>query len=135
MTLGVMSLVSLEAPQGDQSSQAKASTPKSVEDALVLLRALRPEIQRVLGGAGMISLPLTGLHIMNGNREEAHVMYTGPGDAVDDSPMWKACCTLMQMLDRFFLWVFRGLSYSLMVVQCLSRTASKRRVSSRTTDL
>lgn len=86
MTLGVMSLVS-----NPETRPAVASSERTVDEALAVLRDLRPEIMRLLDGAGAITVPLRGLAIMIGRKEEALAAYTGPGGAVDDSVMWKVC--------------------------------------------
>lgn len=92
MTLGTMNL---ESDQASSGTSGQGTPIKAISDALKLLESLRPELRELLGDLDSISLPLSRLAIMNGKREEAFCMYTGPGLVQDDSAMWKVCCKSM----------------------------------------
>ncbi|KAG8843909.1 hypothetical protein FRB96_003692 [Tulasnella sp. 330] len=98
MTLGVMNLVTNPEVTRPAFTDGAESAGRTLEEALALLRGLRPEILQLLDGAGAITVPLKGLAIMTGKKEEAFVAYTGPGGALDDSVMWKICLLIQ---DRF----------------------------------
>ncbi|KAG8994364.1 hypothetical protein FRB94_012895 [Tulasnella sp. JGI-2019a] len=99
MTLGVMNLVTTQnRPKAGLAAADMPQAGKTVEEALTMLQSLRPEVLKLLDGAGAMDIPLSGLAVMKGNKEATFAAYTGPGSTVDDSAMWKAC-QLIQ--DRF----------------------------------
>lgn len=111
MTLGVMALADGSATQADRSTntpgsasgsgqattatseevplEAPSAPKKTVAEALELLNSLRPEITEIINDSGNISVPLTGLNIMNDRPDEAHVLWAGPGTNNDGSSLWK----------------------------------------------
>jgi len=76
-------------PAGPEASETARQTTKTIAEALAFLRTLRSEIMDIVDASGQILLPLKGLAIMNQKKEEAHVLYTGPGSSKDDSSLWK----------------------------------------------
>ncbi|KAG8999801.1 hypothetical protein FRB90_011953 [Tulasnella sp. 427] len=97
MTLGVMALSESSSPS-EASSTNEAPPKKTVAEALDLLNSLRPEIMDIVSDTGGISVPLTGLRIMNAKPEEAHVLWAGPGSQRDGSSLWKIS---LLVFDRF----------------------------------
>ncbi|KAG8949162.1 hypothetical protein FRC04_008960 [Tulasnella sp. 424] len=111
MTLGVMALADGSATQADRSTntpgsasgsgkattatseevpvEAPSAPKKTVAEALELLNSLRPEITEIINDSGNISVPLTGLNIMNDRPEEAYVLWAGPGTNNDGSSLWR----------------------------------------------
>ncbi|KAG8900963.1 hypothetical protein FRC01_009982, partial [Tulasnella sp. 417] len=114
MTLGVMALVERDstlaasgsggatAPAGEAPLQAPsapaAPAKKTIAEALDLLNSLRPAIMDIISDTGDISVPLTGLHIMNDKPDEAYVLWTGAGTNTDNSSLWRAS---LLVYDKF----------------------------------
>jgi len=94
MTLGVMYLSRAPTTQTEGGSSTGG---KTIRDALDLLASLRPQIIELMtsdsNGTTALQAPLRGLDIMGNQKKQAHVMWTGPGEKVDESPLWKVSCT------------------------------------------
>jgi hypothetical protein len=75
------------------SISAEQTSPKTIADALSLLESLRPQILELMQGAEDLQVPLTGLDIMNNDKNAAYVVWTGPGSRRDESPLWSVSCT------------------------------------------
>ncbi|KAG8984773.1 hypothetical protein FRB90_005117, partial [Tulasnella sp. 427] len=98
MTLGVMALSESSSPPEASSTNDAAPPKKTVAEVLDLLNSLRPEIMDIVSDTGGISVPLTGLRIMNDRPEEAHVLWAGPGSQRDGSSLWRIS---LLVFDRF----------------------------------
>ncbi|KAF7297592.1 hypothetical protein MKEN_01382000 [Mycena kentingensis (nom. inval.)] len=75
-TLGVMALST-----NPEQTSASADTPhrKTLAEAIALLHSLAPEVQQITNGQPL-SIPLDTMSVLKTKREQAGVLYVGPGD-------------------------------------------------------
>lgn len=119
-TIGVLTLPA-DSPQQDVSSAYKSRT---LSDAIALLRSLGPEISEITRQPILLSLDKMG--VLKTKRQEAGVLYVGPGDEKDETTV-KLCRILDLVGQRFRREGFIEESPRPSVLHCTLINASHRK--------